>query len=278
MRPTWTAPEWELVVRAAGSGGIPPAGWASRVMGSGLAPTGGRGLSRVSARPVLWGQILERWQSLSWAMVVLADRAPAQGWAQVSSLVGRAGVVITGHADTVTRGETRLAGEVPRLAVTSVLAAGPGARPGARRARSVDPGCRVHRAKILLDPQVRDQLHGACQARRWGVSDFVAAVTTLSAWLALTGVGTPAAAQPLGELLHVARGAAAAALALVGGPGVVDLGQWAALADLVARASAIVDGCADGTGGDQAVVDPSGLLDAAFPGLGWASPWAVAVP
>lgn len=76
----------------------------------------------------------------------------------------------------------------------------------------------------------------------------------------------------------MARGAAAAALALVGGPRVVDPGQWGALADLVARASAIVDGCAEGTGGDQAVVDPAGLLDAAFHGLGWASPWAVAVP
>jgi len=232
----------------------------------------------VSSRPVLWGQILERWQSLSWAMVLLRDRAPAQEWAQVSSQVGRAGVVITGHADAVARREARLAAGAPRVAVTSLLAAGPGARPGARRARSMDPELRVHRAKVLLDPEVREQLRGVSQPRLWGPSDFVGAVTTLTAWLALAGVGATQAQQQVRELVEVARGAAATALAMVSATHEVDAGHWAGLTDLVARACAIVDASDDGAGDDQAAVDPAALLDAAFHGLGWASPWAVTVP
>lgn len=271
VRPTWTTAEWELVSGAASMAGATPAAWAARVVMAGLVPGSERAPSRCSPRPVLWAQILERWQSVSWALVGLRHRAPAEGWAAVSAVAGRAGVVLTGNADVVARGERRQAADACRAAATSLLALGSGVRPGARLTRLRDPDSGVHRAKILLSQQARAALSGACGPRGWWASDYVAAATTVTAWMTLQ----LAAGEDLArteELLGVARSAGTAAAAMLGTPGRVDAAAWASLSRLVSQSWTLVDATRPGVGSPDPSVDASALLPRALEHLGWASP------
>jgi hypothetical protein len=251
--------------------GATPAAWAAGVVMAGLAPGTGRVPSRCSPRPVLWSQVLERWQSVSWALVGLRDRAPADGWAAVSAQAGRAGVVLTDNADVVARGERRQAADACRAATASLLALGSGVRPGARLTRLRDPDCGVHRAKILLTPHARSTLSGACGPRGWWVSDYVAAVTTVTAWMTLE----LAAGEDLvriEELLVVARSAGSAAAAMVGTAGPVDAAAWASLSRLLSRAWTLVDATRPGVGSPDPTLDAAALLPRALDHLGWPSP------
>ena len=173
---------------AATAAAIPPATWVSQVVIGGLIPDRGTAPARCSRRALLWGQILERWQSTSWAMVSLRDRVPADEWATASGVVGRAGVVITSQADPLPDLERRCAAEACRAAATSMMTIGPGARPGARLARRGSPAICVHRAKVTFAPGDHDHLREACRARGWNVSDYVAAVSTLTASLIQGGI------------------------------------------------------------------------------------------
>jgi hypothetical protein len=271
VRPTWTTAEWELVSGAAAMAGATPAAWAARVVMAGLTPGHERAPSRCSPRPVLWAQILERWQSVSWALVGLRDRAPDAGWAQVSAAAGRAGVVLTGNADVVARGERRQAADACRAATTSLLALGSGVRPGARLIRLRDPDCGVHRAKILLTPHARAALSGACGPRGWWASDYVAAVTTVTARMSLE-LATGDDLARIEGLLVVAQSAGSAAAAMLGTAGPVDAAAWATMSGLVTQAWTLVDATRPGVGSPDPTVDAASLLPRALADLGWPAP------
>ena len=66
-----------------------PATWASQVVVGGLVVEGERSVPpRCTSRALLWGQVLERWQSVSWAIVALRERTDHGEWARASQVVG----------------------------------------------------------------------------------------------------------------------------------------------------------------------------------------------
>lgn len=260
---------------AAAAAGIPAASWASQVVRGGLSPEAGRVPARCSRRPVLWGQILERWQSASWAMVALRGRVPADEWAGVTAMVGRAGVVITSQADLFRDAERRYVAEACRVAATSMMTVGPGTRPGARLARKSDPAISGHRAKVLFPPATHGHLRNTCASRGWNLSDYVAAVTTLTAWLARAGSGDPVDINVVEELLASARDAASHALFMLATPGIVDESRWTFFVEAVADAWKLVDAARTSSASGPLIRDAGALVADAFGALGWAAPRGV---
>ena len=74
------------------------------------------------------------------------------------------------------------------------------------------------------------------------MSDYVAAVTTLAAWLALTGSDVPDDIALLEELLGLARATASDATGLLAAPaGDVDAAGWQRFTRQVAEVGSMVD-------------------------------------
>ena len=206
-------------------------------------------------------------------MVSLRDRVPADEWATVSGVVGRAGVVITSQADPLPDLERRRAAEACRAAATSMMTIGPGARPGARLARRGSPALGVHRAKVTFAPGDHSHLREACGARGWNVSDYVAAVSTLTASLARAASGEPDDLGLLDDVLALARDVTSRALGMLGTPGALDPRLWASFVEVVADAWALIDAArATGRG---STLDAGALIPQALAALGWAAPRGV---
>jgi hypothetical protein len=206
-------------------------------------------------------------------MVSLRDRMPADDWAKVSAGVGRAGVVIASQADPLPDLERQCAAEVCRAAATSMMTIGPGARPGARLARSGSSAIGVHRAKVTFAPADHDQLREACVARGWNVSDYVAAVSTLTASLTRARSGEPDDLGVLEEVLGLARDATSRALGMLGTPGALDPTLWAGFTQVVADAWTLID--AARATGRAPTLDAGALIPQALAALGWAAPRGV---
>ncbi len=277
VRPTWSAREWATVSTAAAAAGMAPATWASQVVVGGLVVEGERPVPpRCTPRALLWGQVLERWQSVSWAIVALRERTDPGEWARASQIVGRAGVVITTQADTLPGVERTRAAEACRVAAESMAAIGPGARGSSRHARRGEQAGGGHRAKVLFTPADHQTLAQTCHAAGWTVSDYVAAVTTLAGWLALTGSDVPDDIALLEELLGLARATASDATGLLAAPaGDVDPAGWERFTRQVAEVGSMVDAARarQPSPGPEAAL--ATLVPRACVALGWAAAWGV---
>ncbi len=277
VRPTWSAREWTTVSTAAAAAGMAPATWASQVVVGGLIVDGERPVPpRCTPRALLWGQVLERWQSVSWAIVALRERTDHGEWARASQVVGRAGVVITTQADTLPGVERTRAAEASLVATESMTTIGPGARGSSRHARRGEQAGGGHRAKVLFTPADHQTLQQTCHAAGWTVSDYVAAVTTLAAWLALTGSDGPYDIALLVELLDLARATASDATGLLAAPaGDVDPARWQRFTRQVAEVGSMVDAARARQPSPNPEAGLATLVPRAYVALGWAAAWGV---
>jgi len=219
--------------------------------------------------------VLERWQSVSWAVVALQDQTRREDWATVSQIVGRTGVAITTQVDTTQRSETELAGEYCRQAVEAMTRIGPGVRGSARLAVKGAAARGSHRAKVLFTLEHHRALEEACRAGHWTASDYVGAVTSLAGWLTLAGFGATGDIALLEDLLVLARETAASGLSLLAGPPrPVDPAEWARFTGLIGESQAMVDAARSQQ--PAPFGDPAAQVPRACVELGWAAAWGVA--
>ena len=275
VRPTWSAREWATVAGAAAAAGMAPATWASQVVVGGLRIAGHAQVPpRCTRRGLLWGQVLERWQSVSWAVVALQDRTARADWASVSQIVGRTGVAITTQAEATQRWEPELAGEYSRTAAEAVTRIGAGVRGSARLAVKGGAASGSHRAKVLFTPEHHQALEDACRAGHWRISAYVGAVTSLAGWLASTGFGDTGDIALLEDLLTLTQATAASGLSLLTGPPQpVNTSGWTRFTGLVRESQAMVDAARSRQ--PTPAGDPAALVPRACVELGWAAAWGV---
>jgi hypothetical protein len=250
--------------------------WSSQVVLCGVERAGRQPEPpRCSRRPLLWGQALERWQSVSWAVVALRDRVDHDAWAQVSQLVGHTGVIITAQAESVPDAEHRVTAAACQAAATSTLAMGPQAR---QRAVLVGRGTnaeRGHRAKVLFTPGDHERLIEACRASGWTVSGYVGAVTALTASLLLAGDSNGDDLALLEDLVVLTRETAATGLGMLTAGSTPEASRWTTFADQVLQAWTLVDAvCSSPSPGDRRL-DLAALVPEACIALGWAAGWGV---
>ena len=276
VRPSWSAREWSAVSAAAAAAGMPPAVWCARLVSGGLDPGGESGPGRCTTRGVLWGQLLERWQSVSWGLVAVRGRVPPEGWAQLSHLVGRGGVMVTSEAERVPGVERRQALRVCQVATQALVMVGPGTRASARRAARADQRGAGHRAKVLLRTADHQRLREACGAGRWLVADYVGALTSIAAFLALADPQAGAEVEMLAEGLAAVRAAADTLPTLIAADDATDVSeQWARLAEQMGAALSLIEGT-QVTGADENSGQAlASLVPDAIVGLGWAAAWGV---
>lgn len=276
VRPTWSAREWALVSTVASRASMAGSTWSAQVVLCGVERAGRQPAPpRCSRRPLLWGQVLERWQSVSWAVVALRDLIDPDAWAQVSQLVGHTGVMITAQADTVPDADHRLAAAACQTAATSTLAMGPRARQRAVLVGRGNHAQQGHRAKVLFTPIDHEGLSEACRSSGWTVSGYVGAVTALTASLLLAGGGNSDDSALLEDLVVLTRETAATGLAMLTARSTPQASTWATFADQVLQAWTLVDAVRSSqTTGDRQL-DIAGVVPTACVALGWAAGWGV---
>jgi hypothetical protein len=276
VRPTWSGREWAMVSTAASRASMALATWSSQVVLCGVERDGRQPEPpRCSRRPLLWGQALERWQSVSWAVVALRDRVDHDAWAQVSQLVGHTGVIITAQAESVPDAEHRVTASACQAAATSALAMGPQAR---QRAVLVGRGTnaeRGHRAKVLFAPADHERLIEACRASGWTVSGYVGAVTALTASLLLAGDSNGDDLALLEDLVVLTRETAATGLQMLTAGSTPEASSWATFADQVLQAWTLVDAVSSSPSPGDRRLDAAALVPKACIALGWATGWGV---
>jgi hypothetical protein len=276
VRPTWSAREWAMVSTVASRASMAVATWSSRVVLCGLERAGRQPEPpRCSRRPLLWGLVLERWQSVSWAVVALRDCVDHDAWAQVSQLVGHTGVMITSQADAAPDADRRVAAAACQAATTSALAMGPRAR---QRAVLVDRGNHAeqgHRAKVLFATVDHEGLIEAGRTSGWTVSGYVGAVTALTASLLLAGGGKGDDLALLEDLVVLTREAAATGLGMLTARSTPEASRWAAFADQVLQAWTLVDALRSSQLPVDRRLDVAALVPKACIALGWATGWGV---
>ncbi len=276
VRPTWSAREWAMVSSTASRASMALATWSSQAVSCGMERVGRKPEPpRCSRRPRLWAQALERWQSVSWAVVALRDRVDHDAWAQVSQLVGHTGVIITAQAESVPDAEHRVAAAACQAAAASVLAMGPRAR---QRAVLVGRGTRAERgqrAKVLFAPVDHDRLIEAGRASGWTVSGYVGAVTALTASLLLAGGGNGDDLALLEDLVVLTRETAATGLAMLTAGSTPEASTWATFADQVLQAWTLVDAVRSSQPPPDCPIEMPTLVPKACIALGWATGWGV---
>jgi hypothetical protein len=219
--------------------------------------------------------VLERWQSVSWAVVALRDRVDPDAWAQVSQIVGHTGVMITAQADTVPDADHRLAAAACQTAATSTIAMGPRARERAVLVGRRNHAEQGHRAKVLFTPIDHAGLIEACRSSGWTVSGYVGAVTALTASLLLAGGGKGDDPALLEDLVVLTRETAATGLAMLTARSTPEARTWAAFADQVLQAWTLVDAVHSSQPTGDRRPEVAARVPTACIALGWATGWGV---
>lgn len=274
VRPSWSAREWPAVAAAARSAGLPPASWAAAAVTCGVDPDGA-GPPRCTRRGVLWGQVLERWQSIYWGLVALRPRAPSQDWAQVSDVVGRVGLLITREADRVPADEARRATRACRAAATALGDVEAAERRRAVRGTRPAGEERGHRAKLMLSSPAHVRLRDRAAADGWAAGEYAAALSATAACLAVADARAAAETALLDGVLPVVRSAADLVGGLLASTGPLSPEAWARMAGLLREAAADLDRARATRGTADRAEDLAALAPRVFVTLGWAAPAGV---
>ena len=255
-----------------------PAAWCAAVVSGAVGM--GAGPQRCTMRQLKWSRVLAEWETVFWAVVAAKPATTEATWNRMADAVRAGGAVIADEVRATGSVERSRAGQVVGVAAVLVDQLAPGTRRSQSALSAMTDGKRGrgHRAKVLLDQATHQAVVARAGPGGWAVSDYVGALTSTAAVLALADSRAEAEVVQLRECLEVVTLAAhrAGQLRTQGQP--VDGAAWRELTGDLERARSLIDQARRTRSHDAAELDLRALLPDVFVVLGWPTPWSEPEP